>query len=74
MEVGGEGQAAARQLQVDQTRPLLAWTTELQTEPGEVWELLTRVQQQQVLRIITSTCCSLVSSAISSPIKEGSRR
>jgi hypothetical protein len=71
MGVWREGQAAARQQQADQARPLLSWTADLQTQPEEVWELLTLAQQQQLLRIITNTCCSLVSPAISSSIREG---
>jgi hypothetical protein len=71
MGVLGEGQTAVRQLQANQTRPVLPWTTDLQAQPGEVWKLLTLAQQQQVFQIITSTCCSLVSPAISSPVEGG---
>ena len=74
MGVLGDGQAAAHQRQTDQARPLHSWTADLQTQPGKVWELLTLAQQQQVLRTIISTCCSLLSPAISRSVKEGSKQ
>ena len=74
MEGLGESQTSARQPQADQTRPKLPRMTEFQTQPREVWNLLSVAQRQQVLQMITSTCCSLVSPAISSPVEERSRQ
>jgi len=74
MGVLGDGQASARQRQTDQARPLHSWTADRQTQPGKVWELLTLAQQQQVVRTIVNTCCSLLSPAISSSVKGGSKQ
>jgi len=73
MGILGESQISARQPQADQTRPKLPRVTEFQTQPREVWNLLSVAQQQQVLQIITSTCCSLVSHQSSNSLEDGSR-